>query len=215
MEADTTHNDRAISMTKSARKAACKDAGEHWERARAAKQNIDDNKIVLINELRETGRSINVACGREQLLFTVDGNIFCREQLLPFLPASMSIEAVQGCVHIANKMEQPVVTVGELNALEKRLQEEFQLLGLAPSPRTRELQKAHTKDHFNHFVSVFTSAKSTLVDLEKPEADGGMGPMTGWSRTVLEEFLENTKPVKEQIERAEELAGALIKKGGA
>ena len=202
---ETTHNDRAITMTKAARKAACLDAGTHWARARNANDNIDQCRIVRLNALRAAGERINVACGREQLLFTVDGNIFCREQLLPHLPADMSIEAVQGCVHIANKMEQPVKTVAELDRLEKQLQEEFQLLGLLPSPRVRELQKAHQKNFFSIYVSVFSTAKESLLNLEKPDVEGGLGPMESWTPAVLDEFLDNAKPVKEQIARAERL----------
>lgn len=202
---ETTHNDRAITMTMAARKAACLDAGTHWARARNANDNIDQCRIVRLNALRAAGERINVACGREQLLFTVDGNFFCREQLLPHLPADMSIEAVQGCVHIANKMEQPVQTVAELDRLEKQLQEEFQLLGLLPSPRVRELQKAHQKNFFSIYVSVFSTAKESLLNLEKPDVEGGLGPMESWTPAVLDEFLDNAKPVKEQIARAERL----------
>jgi hypothetical protein len=195
----TTHGERSLALNKNARRAACEDAGKHWLRHRSASDNMDTCRIVRLNELRAAGACINVACGREQLLFTTDGNIFCREQLLPFLPPDMSLAAVQGCVHIANKMPAPAQTVAEVTALERQFQDEFVLLGLLPSHKRKELQTAHARNLFSDFVNKFAAVKLTLDELELEE------PMAGWSADKLDEFLENAQPVKEKIQRAENI----------
>lgn len=199
MSNETTYNDRAITMTRAARQAACADAAKHWDRARNAGENIDQCRIVRLNELRATGHCINVACGREQLLFTVDGTIFCRDQLLPFLPPDMTVQAIQGCVHIANKIKEPVQTVAEVALLERQLQEEFELIGLLPASRRKELQTAHARNWFSDIVSRFSGIRSTFKELEAEE------PMDSWPESKLDEFLEEAQPVDEMIERARKI----------
>ena len=198
----TTYPERAVEMTKQARRAACESAGKHWEVAAKATSDIEQAKIIRINELREAGIDLNTACGREQLLFTADGFIFTREKILPHLPPDMTVEAVRACVHIANKMPAPITTVAEVNLLEKQLQVEFALLGLAESHKRKELQSPHVRDLFSNFVSRAARLEVLIDELEK---DPDIGAMDKWNPELLDEFIETMKPAKEKIERAEKL----------
>lgn len=195
----TSYDESAIVQTKAARRAAVADAVKHFQRAQAANDNIGNCRIVRLNELRATGAAFNTACGREQLVFTADGSAFARTEILPLLPADMDLRAVQACVHIAAKLKAPVQTVEQVNAVERELQAEFELLGLVPSHKRRELQNPVARNWFNEFVSV------TSAWLEKTKKLTEAEPMEGWPAEKLDEFLTEAKPMKDQIEHAERI----------
>lgn len=194
----TTYPERALAMTKAARKAACERAGEKYHKAMHAAGNIGELEVVVINRLREAGLELITACGREQLLFSLEGKEFCRRELLPFLP-EMDLAKVQVCVHIANTVKTPLANQEELRAVRPELQLAFQMFGLADAPRRKELQTAHARNLFSDFVSRATSLKLLFDELEQEE------PMAQWPPDKLDEFLETAQPVKEKIERAEKL----------
>jgi len=193
------YNQHAIAMTNRERKACAERAGALFTKAQHAAMNIGELEVVCLNRLREAGIQFNIACGREQLIFTVEGREFCRKELLPHLPPEMDIAAIQACVHIANNVPKPIETREELKAVKAELQLAFQALGLADAPRRKELQTAHARNLFSDFVNKFAAVKLTLDELETEQ------PMDKWPSAKLDEFIENAQPVKAKIERAEKL----------
>lgn len=195
----TTYNERSMSLTKAARKAACERAGEKFVKAQHATGNIGELEIVVVNGLREAGLELITACGRDQLLFSLEGREFCRKELMPYLPPGMDLPKIQACVHIANTVKEPIATVEELRTVKTELQMAFQMFGLSEAPRRKELQTAHARNLFSDWVSRITSTALVGNEMEQSE------PMESWPGSKLDEYLEAAQPVKQQIERAEKI----------
>lgn len=190
-------NELAQVQILAARKAAAETAGKLLTDAIGKAASIRHLEIESLNTLREAGQQFNIASGRKQLVFDLAGVAFTRKYILPHLPPAAKIEHVRLAVHLANTLPAPISTPEELRAVKREVQLMLTLFGLADAPRRKELQSAHAHNYF----AEFTDRVATMgVLLEKLEAEA---PIDSWRREKLEEFLEDAKPLRQAIARAE------------
>lgn len=194
-----SYPERAGAMSKVARKAAFTKAASHLEKFRNVTMNIGELRVTQLNQLRAAGQQFNLGCGREQLSFNLEGLEFARKEILPFMPEGIGVNEIHACVLIAAKMPEPAKTPAEVDSLTRQFQHEFEMLGLAPSHKRKELQNPHARNLFSDFVNRAAGLGVLFEELEKEEA------MESWPPDKLDEFLTTTQPVKEKILRAERL----------
>jgi len=199
---DLTYNERAHAMTKNERRACAERAFTFFTKAQHGAMNIGELEIMVLNNLRAAGDQLNIACGREQLVFSVEGLEFCRKELMPFLPKEMTIEHIRGCVTIANHLPAAIQTREEMKAVKPELQLAFQMMGLADAPKRRALQSPQARNWFSDIVSKFAAVTVTMKELEAEES------MDRWPVEKLDEFLTEAQPVKDKILEAERLRKA-------
>lgn len=194
---DLTHySERAGAMNKSARRTACGEVSKLWTQSKAAEGDIFELEKLILNNLREAGQKLNLASGREQLLFTIEGKEFVRKELLPNLPADMGLAQVQACVHIAQHIRERVETREQLRAAKREFQLALHALGIGQKPQ-RELQTAHTRNLFQIFVNRLMDVSALCEDLSREE------PLEDWPREKVEDFLESARRLRDQIAKAE------------
>lgn len=199
-----TYTERAGKLTVAARKTAFKKAAKCLLQYKTDTAEIGSLRVDRLNQLREAGLQFNIGSGREQLSFNIDGIEFTRKEILPLMPDGIGVEQVHACVLIANKMKQPATSPAEVDVLERQFQAEFEMLGLVPSHKRKELQSSHARNLFSEFVNITSGLAVKLTDLEKEE------PMAAWPAFKLDEFLQTAQPIKEKIQLAEKLR---LKKG--
>ena len=200
-----TYPERAGQMAKNARKAAFTKAAEHLEKFKTTMLSIGELRVLRLNQLRAAGEQFNLGCGREQLQFGLEGIEFTRKEILPFMPDGIGVNEVHACVLIANKMPSPAKTPAQVEAFEKQFQHEFEMLGLTPSHKRKELQSPVARNLFSDFVNKFAGIRVTFQELENE------APMASWPAEKLDEFLETARPIKDKILNAEKLR---LKKNG-
>ena len=96
-------------------------------------------------------------------------------------------------------MPEPAKTPAQVDLLEKQFQHEFEMLGLVPSHKRKELQSPVARNLFSDFVNKFAGIRVTFQELEAE------APMDTWPTEKLDEFLETTVPVAAKIEQAKKL----------
>lgn len=196
---ELTYPERATAMEKRARKALVEKAGALWLKAKHAAANIGELEVLAINRMREAGLALNAASGHEQLIFSLEGAEFCRKEILPHLPEGMDLRAVRVCVHLAANLKAPIASREELKAAKAHVQLVLDALGLADASRRKELQSAHTINLFCKSTRHCSQLLDLLDELEKAE------PMETWPANKLDEFLDQSAPLKERIAKAEKL----------
>ena len=194
-----SYTERAGKLGKAARKTAFKNAAKCLLKYKEATAEIGSLRVDRLNRLREAGLQFNIGSGREQLAFNIEGIEFTRKEILPLMPDGIGVEEVHACVLIANKMKEPAKTPAEVDALERQFQVEFEMLGLVPSHKRKELQSSHARNLFSEFVNITSGLTVKMTDLEKEE------PMERWPAFKLDEFLETTVPVVAMVEKAKQL----------
>lgn len=192
-------NESALMQTRRAREAAAKAGAAALEKARTTAGNIGELEVACLNRLIEAGKQFNIACGREQLLFTTEGFEFARREILPHLAQGMTLDHVRAAVKLANQHPEPLRDVAELKSVKRELQGIMVLFDLAATPARGQLQNAHARNFFADVVSQFANSR---VLFEKLEA---ASPMESWPREKLEEFITTAQPVEDRIVRAKKL----------
>jgi len=196
---DLTHySERAGAMSKSARRTACHEISKLWTQSKAAEGDIFELEKLILNNLREAGQKLNLASGREQLLFTLEGKDFVRKELIPYLPDDMGLNQVQACVHIAQHIRERVETREQVRAAKREFQLALIALGIGEKPQ-RQFQTAHTRNLFQVFVNRLMDVGAMCDDLSKEE------PLESWPREKVEDFLESARRLRDQISRAEKV----------
>lgn len=200
---ELTYSERAGKMARKARQTAARAGEKLYVRCRKLRTLTD---IKSINLLRAAGGKFNEASGRNQLLFNLAGLEFCRKEIMPLLKTGMTIKQVQMCCHIANRVNKPIETEGELHAVKAELQLSLRVMGL--------LEESHHEGQSllarNLYCTLATKARQfelTWGELEKES------PMRDWNRNELDEFLETVGPpvmlVAAKLEEAKRLRKAL------
>jgi hypothetical protein len=194
-----TAGERAKVQVDEARAEAAKEGGGLLAKAMELMDNSADLHVAAVNAAREAGQRFNVASGREQLVFTVEGMSFARTHILPHLPAGCDLRHVRLAVHLAQILPEPLRSREELPQVKHELQQLLAVSGLGEAPHRRELQSAHARNLFSDFVSGAGGMRKLIEQLEKEE------PMEEWPQTKLDEFLVSVKPIRERITLAERL----------
>lgn len=196
---ELTHDERAHKMVKKERRACAKIAGRLFLSAKRTAAKIPGLEMSIINDLRGAGVQLNIASGREQLLFSLDGLEFTRKELLPYLPKGMGIDEIRACCRIANHIKKPVETADELKEAKAELQLAFQTFGLIDAPKPRDFQNPQSRNLFSDVVAKLAGLDVTMKEIEDEE------PMEKWPTDKLDEFLKETKPIAARIAKAEGL----------
>jgi hypothetical protein len=199
MTEELTYTERSVAMSRNARNQLLTEAGELWQEARVAAGDIKDLEILCLNNMREAGMKLNLSSGREQLLFNLEGLEFCRKEILPHLPPEMDLNTVKLCVHLANKIPEPIENHEQLQNAKAEVQQVFSAFGLADAPKRREMQTSHARDMFVEFTYRFSSLPA-YFDKLKLEI-----PYATWPRSKIEEALFVLEPVKLEIATLEKL----------
>ena len=196
---DITPNEAALTQSRQARAAAAKLGAARLAKAKHVTGNIGELEVLCFNLVIEAGKQFNIACGREQLLFTVDGAEFARREILPHLDPGLTLEHVKCAVKLAVTHPEPLKSIEELKSVKREFQQILIAFNIADKPGRRELQTAHARNLFADLVNWFTTGPQLLSKLEAAE------PMDRWPREKLQEFVEEAKPLKERIAKAEKL----------
>jgi hypothetical protein len=201
---ELTHDEKALTQNRAARKAAAEAGGTKLAEAIAVMAKVRGLEVVSLNALRAAGQDFIISSGREQLILDPAGMRFARQEILPHLPPQAKLDHIRLAVHLANILPEPIKTEDELRAVKREVQQMFTIFGLAEAPRRKELQNSHARNHYAEFVDRVASITMLVRRLEEEE------PMENWSGEKLDEFLEDAAPIKRVIDRAERLRLGLV-----
>lgn len=101
-------------------------AEEHFKKA---VEEIKMSRINQLNAARAWGQGINVASGRERLIFNLWGREYCRRELLPDMP-DRTIAELRAAVSLASNIKEPVESFPDYLRWARALKPQFVALGL-------------------------------------------------------------------------------------